>query len=249
MGHRRLVVSDLDGTLLGDAQALGRFAHWYAAARRSVQLVYATGRHPAEVRAAVVEEGLPEPDLVIAALGTEIVDRRSGAWRSWSRRFDHSHGRRVREALQSISWLELQPAVHQSTLKASYHVEGLSPNELVLLEGVLADAGIRVRLIYSGGRFLDVLPAESGKGPAAVFVARALGRRPADALTFGDSGNNLDLLAPGFRPTLVANALAEVGSAVGPSVYRSPYRFADGVLDGIRHWSPDPLDVEVMAGR
>jgi sucrose-6F-phosphate phosphohydrolase len=237
MGLRRLIVSDLDGTLLGHAQALGRFAHWYAAERESVQLVYATGRHPAEVRAAIVEDGLPEPNLVIAALGTEIVDRRSGAWRSWSRRFDHSHGRRVREALRSFSWLELQPAVHQSTLKASYHVEDPSSDDLVLLERVLADAGIRVRLVYSGGRFLDVLPAGSGKGPAATFVARALGQRPADVLTFGDSGNDLDLLAPGFRPTLVANALPEVSAAVGPSVYRSPYPFADGVLDGIMHWS------------
>jgi sucrose-6F-phosphate phosphohydrolase len=238
MGLRRLVVSDLDGTLLGDVEALRRFAVWHAAQRDSVVLAYATGRHPLEVRSAVANDGLPEPDLVIAALGTEIVDRRQRTWSAWSERFERAHGERVRAALRPVSWLELQPAVHQSALKASYNVRGLSAADLGFLERILADARIQARLIHSGGgSFLDVVPTGSGKGPATEFIARALGQRPGDVLTFGDSGNDVDLLAVGFSATIVANALPEVDSAVGSWAYRSPYRYAAGVLDGIRHWS------------
>ena len=55
-------------------------------------------------------------------------------------------------------------------------------------------------------------------------------------LVFGDSGNDLDLLSSGFSGTIVANALPELRQAVPADVYRSPFPFADGVLDGIRHW-------------
>jgi sucrose-6F-phosphate phosphohydrolase len=237
MGIRRLVVTDLDGTLLGDVPALRRFDAWLSRDRESVLLAYATGRHPEEIQAAVREEGLPVPDVVIAAVGTEIADRWQGPWQSWAERFDPAHGDRVRAAFGEVTWLELQPAIHQSSLKASYHVSGLSPADLAFLERRVAGAGVEARLIYSGGRFLDVLPKGSGKAAATRFVARALGLPDARVLTFGDSGNDLDLLSVGFSATVVANALPEVHEALGPAVYRSPYAFADGVLDGIRHWT------------
>jgi sucrose-6F-phosphate phosphohydrolase len=236
MGFRHLLVSDLDGTLLGDAAALRRFAAWWRRNRRTTQLVYATGRHPEEIRTAVREEGLPEADFVVAALGTEIVDRRRGELTSWSRRFDPTHGERVRAALRPFEWLQLQPDVHQSPLKASYVAAALGASDLTLIERRLVAAGVDARLIFSGGHYLDVLPAGTGKGPATAFLSATLGVPPALVLTFGDSGNDLDLLAMGFRATVVANAHPEVHAAVSSAVYRSARPFADGVLDGIRYW-------------
>ena len=91
--------------------------------------------------------------------------------------------------------------------------------------------------MYSGGVDLDILPSAAGKGRAARFLAESWAIATDDVLAFGDSGNDAELLGSGFRGTAVANAFPELLAATDPDVYRSPKPFADGVLDGIRHWS------------
>ncbi|HEY5484961.1 MAG TPA: HAD family hydrolase, partial [Propionibacteriaceae bacterium] len=56
----------------------------------------------------------------------------------------------------------------------------------------------------------------------------------------GDSGNDAELLTAGFRGVIVANAQPELDSLAGPTIFRSAYSHAAGVLDGIRHWTAEP---------
>ena len=84
MEGRSLLVSDLDGTLLGDDEALARFAEWYEANRTNLGLVYATGHFFDSVVALVESTCLPEPDAIIGAVGTEITwYRGSGPVEEW----------------------------------------------------------------------------------------------------------------------------------------------------------------------
>lgn len=237
MAARRLLVSDLDGTLLGDRAALARFARWLDEKRDSMMVAYASGRRLASVRAAVEGEGLPEPDVVISSVGTEIHDTAGRPWPGWLERLDQGHGERARTALRGEPGLTLQAAEHQTSFKASFDAPALGPVGIARIGEVLAAAGIDAAIVYSVDRFLDVLPRAAGKGPATRFLASALGIHDSDVLTFGDSGNDLDMLSAGFRGTIVANALPELLTMAPEGVYRSPRAFADGVLDGIRHWS------------
>lgn len=243
MADRRLLVSDLDGTLLGDAAALDRFARWLAGARDGFIVAYATGRHLPSVQAAVRDEGLPEPDAIIAAVGTEMYDGAGRDWPGWSDRFDGTHHRRVSAALAGVDWLTPQALANQTDRKASFDAIDLAESNRAIVELTLAATRIPATLIYSGDRFLDIIPTVAGKGPATRFLADALGVPHGDVLTFGDSGNDLDLLDGGFRGTMVANALPELVALAAPEVYRSPQSYADGVLDGIRHWSTLPVAV------
>lgn len=237
MGPRRVLVADIDGTLLGDADALERFAEWHAAQRTGHRLVYATGRSGDSLDRAIAETALPEPDVVISAVGSEIHDRRGDAWPGWLEQFDGWDADDVRRVLGRFRWLDLQPAAAQTRLKASYDVGGLTNSDEAEIRRSLRATGIEATIVYSANQYLDILPAAAGKGNAARFLADTWSVIPNDVLVFGDSGNDLQLFQRGFRGTLVANALPELRAAVGDDAYRSPLPFAAGVLDGIRYWS------------
>lgn len=240
MGSRHLLVADIDGTLTGDDAALARFAAWHAASASDHWLAYATGRSRASVARLAAETALPMPDIVISMVGTEIHDREGRPWPGWQERLNGWDPTAVREALSRDGRLDLQPPSTQTPLKSSYFASGLAPAEVSAIGRRLDDAGLAVAVVYSGDRFLDILPANAGKGPAAQVVARTLGVSRERVLTFGDSGNDISLFQEGFRGTLVANALPELRAAVRSDAYRSPLRHADGVLDGIRHWASVP---------
>ncbi len=239
MDARRVLVSDLDGTLLGDDRALARFRTWLDGRRDRYRVVYASGRRIESVLGLVADGMLPASDAVISSVGTEVFDGIGGAWAGWGDGFENWNADLLRETLRPLRWLEPQADADQSTRKASYDVWGLSPSDQATIRQRLAEADLEVELVYSAGRYLDLLPARAGKGRAARFLADGWGIGTEDVLAFGDSGNDAQLLASGFRGTIVANALPELRDAVGRDVYQSPRPFADGVLDGIRHWSPD----------
>ena len=237
MDRGRLLVADLDGTLLGDDAALLRFAGWLRGRRDRFRLVYASGRHRDSIMNVVAASELPEPDAMISAVGTEIHDPAGLPWPGWLERFNGWSGDGVRQALRSFPEVRTQPAWAQTARKASFDVPDLGPTDLDAIRGALAAARLPSTLVYSCDLYLDVLPDVGGKGHAARFLADAWRIPPEDVLVFGDSGNDLQMFQQGFRGTIVANALPELRRAVGPDVYRSPLPYAGGVLDGVRHWS------------
>ena len=237
MGAHRVLVTDIDGTLIGDDAALDRFADWMADHRDGYRLAYATGRLRESLVQLIANTALPEPDAVISGVGTEIHGPDGQPWPGWRERLDGWDASRVRAALRPFRWLEPQSDTAQTALKASYDVPGLRATDLSSIRRALTAARLVATLVYSANRHLDVLPAAAGKGIAARFLADAWAAPPTDVLVFGDSGNDLQLFRQGFRGTLVANALPELSLAVGKGTYRSHLPYAAGVLDGIRYWS------------
>lgn len=240
MDPGRILVTDLDGTLVGDDQAFERFAAWYAQHRRRHRLVYATGRLRSSLDRLMAGTALPVPDAAITAVGTEIHDGDGCRWPGWVERFRDFDADAVRRALRPLGWLTLQPMEAQTRLKASYSVGGMTEVQIGEIQEALADADLNGKVIYSAGLHLDVIPPDAGKGVAAGFLAHLWGVPPDAVMVFGDTGNDADLFRHGFRGTVVGNASAELLDAIDHRVYRSASPYADGVLDGIRHWSNVP---------
>ena len=250
-----LLVSDVDGTLLGpnhrdpdgaDAAALREFARYYQNRRLldELGLVLSSGRFADSVLESVRDTDLPTPDAVIGGVGTEIYlrgdrDRFAEPLADWPATFDRWDAEAVRYALATVPRLIVQPEEFQSDYKASYYLRGGTPEELATIERRLDGAGVAARVVYSSNRDLDVLPVAADKGNAAVFLANRIGVPPERVIVAGDSGNDAAMFRDAFRGVAVANALPELLNFDHPHLYRAQGVAAAGVLEGVRHWTGD----------
>jgi sucrose-6F-phosphate phosphohydrolase len=236
VGRHQLLVTDLDGTLLGDDGALGRFTDWYRADGQDRRLVYATGRTVESVVDLIDTGALPGPDAIVSSVGTEIHHPAGSGWPGWPPVDDRWDPHRVRTAMARIPGIEPQPDEAQSTWKSSFHAVDLSEVALDEIRGRLHRADLAGTIVYSSGRDLDILPAWAGKARAAQFLVDAWRLTVDEVVVSGDSGNDLDLLTSGPHAVVVGNAQPELLGLRGPRVYRAVQAYADGILEGIRYW-------------
>jgi sucrose-6F-phosphate phosphohydrolase len=248
-----MLVSDLDGTLLGDDAALERFAAWWQRRPFPIRLVYTCGRSYASVLGSLRSSLLPQPDALITSVGTNVrlfpsglplLDWSARWWASWNA--PHVH-----RTLADFSELRPQPAEHQSDFKVSYYLSGASPTAISRIRGKLAEARIHAEVIYSNRECLDIVPAGMNKGGAAEFLARRWEIPRERIVACGDSGNDNSVFLQGYRGIVVGNAQPELVKLRLPTMYFATAAHADGVLDGLRHWwseTPAPQLAGAVAG-
>ena len=248
MESRSLLVSDLDGTLLGDEEALDQFSAWYEAHRASLRLAYATGRCFDSVADLVGSTSLPEPDAVIGAVGTEITLYPSGQGvDDWPPHSASWAPDAIRNTLAKLARFKPQPAEFQTDFKLSYYAHDLDARFLVELHRHLADAGHYVETVYSSNRDLDVLPPGVNKGSALVFLASKWRLRRNRVIVAGDTGNDASMFRAGFRGIVVNNAQPELAALHGADIYHAKRAYAAGVLEGVRHWLDGVVDTRLTA--
>jgi sucrose-6F-phosphate phosphohydrolase len=242
MYRQQLVVSDLDGTLLGDDDALRQFARWYSQVASRVALVYATGRDFDSVQSSVAATDLPEPDAIIGCVGTEVRCFRTGrALVDWpadlpTARPPHWDAAVVRGALSAVPRMAPQPDEFQTQFKVSFFLPEATADELQSIDALLRHYHLACEIVYSSGLHLDILPHGINKGTAVKNLAM-LWRIPADSVVVcGDTANDLAMFQQGFRGVVVANALDELKRLSGDRVYLAQQPHAAGVLEGLLHW-------------
>jgi sucrose-phosphate synthase len=230
---RRLLVCDIDGTLTGSRPAARRFRRW--AQTCDLPFAVATGRSMSEARRVLAEWDLPEPDLFITSVGTEIYlpDLRGRAARDAE--FDaliapgwDAEG--ITACLAAIGAVPQDP-VEQRRFKRSYLG---TPAEALRLRAALEAAGLPATVIGSHARLIDVVPARAGKAAAVAHAAARMGLALADCIACGDSGNDASMLSAAGSAIVVGNALPEIaGLPPRPGLIRTRAHHADGVLEGL----------------
>jgi sucrose-6F-phosphate phosphohydrolase len=238
--HTWMLACDIDGTLLRDGEptsGLAELRRHLEEGPPTTRLIYATGRTYASVRALIHQGRLPPPDAVASQVGTELW---LPPWREPLRRYADHIGECwdadvARAALRDLPGVTLQPAGFQTPYKASAFVSPVdAPAVQQAVRTVLGQEGIEARFVYSGQRFLDVLPARSGKRAAIRFLQGLWEGRP-QVVACGDSGNDADMLAdPATLGVIVGNArdVRLEPLRLRPRVYRAAREYAAGVLEG-----------------
>lgn len=233
-----LLATDLDGTLVGDRKGLDRLLGFYESREYDVSLIYITGRHYQSAMSLIKQENLPIPEVLITDVGTEIhlgpALEKDSVWESRMRK--HWQPGAIDELAASFKGLKKQDLPVSN--RCSFYAED---NDTVLaFEQQLVSAGIPHKLIYSGGRDLDILPADSGKGAALQYILDKFNAHEAKMLVAGDSGNDKEMLTLGFPSVIVGNAQPELlQSPESPMIFRASKVCAGGIQEAWNYFHPE----------
>ena len=277
MSIRLLLCTDLDRTLLPNgpqAESSGaRDKFKQLATQPGVTLVYVTGRDRKLVEDAIDEYQLPQPDYVIADVGSTIYEIQQHDWHyrgQWQQEISPDWGGKSHDEMHSLFsrslLLKLQEDTKQNTYKLSYYVPLESDHEALMsdMHSILVSKNIRASLIWSidelaGMGLLDVLPASANKRHAIEFLMKQLGFDLSNTIFAGDSGNDLAVLTSPIRSVLVANASSDVRDeakqmALNLGQIDALYfahgsflgmngNYSAGILEGVAHYMPETTDV------
>ena len=235
----RILVCDVDDTLLGDRSALDALLARLHEGDANVGLAVATGRGLQGTRKVLKDWKVPDPDVLITSVGSEIY---YGSGMSedpgWSAHLGYRwRAEALREAMEDIPGVRLQPKSEQRKYKISYFVDPEkmpSPREI---QRHLRQLDLHAKVIYSHQAYLDLLPVRASKGLAVRYLAMKWGIEPERWLVAGDSGNDEEMLSGNTLGVVVANYSPELERLRGrPRIHFADADHAWGIIEGIDHY-------------
>jgi sucrose-6F-phosphate phosphohydrolase len=227
--NKLLICTDLDRTLIPNGpqveSPLARSYFTQLCQSDKVQLAYVSGRDRNRIEQGMAEYDLPQPDFVIADVGSTLYRvRDSNTWEALSEWIalicqdwnGYTHGM-LEQQFAHWSGLRLQESNKQNRFKLSFYLslEEDCGKLQEMMQARLAELGIKANLIWSVDEttqtgLLDLLPQSAGKYYAINFLRHYLSYLENEVLFSGDSGNDLDVLVSSIPSVLVANATPEV---------------------------------------
>ncbi len=235
----RLVVCDIDNTLIGDRTALKQLLTAIEQAGDRVGFGIATGRHIESARAVLEQWGVPSPDLLITSVGSEIhYGRRLTPDRSWHKHIDYRwEPEHLRQAMESVPGVRLQALENQREHKISYLIDTDRSPPVRKIVRYLRGLDLHANVIYSHGEFLDLLPIRASKGQALRYVGAKWGIPPECMVVAGDSGNDIEMLRGDILGVVVGNYSRELEALRDePRIYFAEGHYAAGILEGLTYY-------------
>ncbi len=236
----KLIVSDIDHTLLGDDKALEEFIEILKEAGRKVGFAVATGRTVDSAFTVLKEYKVPYPDIIISSVGAEIYYNYRGKLiysTGWEAHIKHQWNReRIVDLLKDFKLIEYQEEKNQRKFKISYYTSE-NPENIHNIKETLKKNKLKANVIFSHGQYLDILPYRASKGKAIRYLAYRWNIPHESILVAGDSGNDREMLKGDLLGVVVANYSSELESLKGQSrIYFAEREYAGGIMDGIQHY-------------
>ncbi|MBK9071939.1 MAG: glucosylglycerol-phosphate synthase [Myxococcales bacterium] len=232
-----MLATDLDGTFLGGSPA--ERERLYALLRRhrhEVVIIYITGRGLEGVMPLLAMPELPQPDLIICDVGATVVYGKDlqplqPLQNEIEQQWPGTHA--VRRAFDAFAGLHRQHVPQER--RCSYYANAADINEALYTRAHELDCD----LVFSAGRYLDILPRGINKGTTLDAVVAHLGLPANRVLTAGDTLNDLALLQTTYRGVVVGNAEPSLIAALPPDqqrLYHARHEGAGGILEALRYF-------------
>ncbi|HET97557.1 MAG TPA: HAD-IIB family hydrolase [Desulfurivibrio alkaliphilus] len=234
----RLLITDIDNTLVGDEAAMRELLELLDQHRQKVAWGLATGRSLEATRQLLAEHDIPAPDIIIAAVGTEIYYGPDfGGDNGWQQHLSHQwKPAAIRKALASLPFLDPQEGESQHPFKISYFMSD-DREQLARVHFALQKRKLHYTLEFSHGQFLDILPYRASKSKALRYLSYKWNIPLAGIMICGDSGTDAQMLRGDTCGVVVGNYSKELEPLRGQRrMYFSKKEYAAGILDGIRHY-------------
>lgn len=238
-----LLITDIDNTLLGDDESMGRLLALLREQRHRIGFGVASGRYKDMVVDVLEEHGIDDLDVIISSVGAEIYYGRDlvpdKGWASHLR--SKWRPGRVRDALDKLSFLTRQTDENtQREFKISYDLDKDAPPEEAMPEiyEALARCGVPHTVIFSHGVYIDVLPLRASKGKAVRYLSNKWNIPLESIATAGDSGNDADMLKGRTSGIAVGNYSDELESLRSETgrIYFAKAEYAAGIIEGLEHY-------------
>ncbi|MEZ6137354.1 MAG: HAD-IIB family hydrolase [Pirellulaceae bacterium] len=234
----RIIITDLDNTLTGDAEALADFNELIRQ-HEHVGFGISTGRRLDSAMALIEELGLPAPDLIDTDAGTQLHYGPSlTPDHSWRNQIGYAWDpEQIRKILSGTPGLFLQPDENQSEFKISYQIDPELAPHVDSIKKHLREAGLRAKVIMSLEIYLDVVPVRGGSDMTMRHLLWKWGLSPDRVLVAGDSGNDTGMLLGRTLGVVVGNHGAELERLRGiPRVYFADACHARGIIEGVNYY-------------
>lgn len=236
----RAIFTDIDQNLMSDEDSLREFSELIRANRKRMIFGVATGRRLESALRILSRHGIPQPDVLISSLGTEIhyapgLERDE----SWHRHVDHVwHRVEVHRLLQDLPGVELQPAREQNVFKLSYYIDPEVAPRIEEIRALLHREEQTVNVFLSFGQYLDVVPARASKGFALRWFADQREVPLEHVLAAGGSGADEDMMRGNTLAVVVANRHHEELSGLRNlnQIYFAQRPGAGGILEAVAHY-------------
>lgn len=245
----KLLSFDVDNTLIEFHTLKSNFtAVWDAyKPNAEVLLTYNTGRLIDDILSLIKKGVLPEPHYIIAGVGTLIYDYKNKCIvKEFNDVLDDGWNlEAVEELIKNINHpISEQPTKFQHSYKRSYYFHDASPELIESITQNFASAKMHVNVVYSGEKFLDILPKWANKGNALQWLLNKLDLKPNNTLVAGDSGNDCAMFdMEDVKGIVVANAHEELYKYTKHrQVYHSENNYGHGVIEGLIYYGILPED-------
>lgn len=233
-----LLITDIDNTLVGEREPMAELLELLDRHRNRLGWGVATGRCLDKTMAVLSEHGINPPDILICSVGTEIFyGPEPVADSGWQGHLAHRwRPEAIREAMAGLDFLIPQESDKNRPFKVSYYLKD-DGELLAAVHRRLQQKSLKYHLIYSHGRFLDILPYRASKGKAIRYLSYKWGVPLNRIMAAGDSGNDESMLRGDICGLVVDNYSPELERLKGLSrIHFSARPCAAGIMDGLRHY-------------
>jgi len=230
-----LLATDLDGTFLAGDPENRLKLYRLIVAHPEIDLVFVTGRGLEAVLPLLSDPTIPQPDYIICDVGCTVVHGASQqAIQPLQGEIDELWpGEQVVEsALSSFEGLQRQEVPQER--RVSYFCD----NDLVNEDMLARVSALSCDVLFSAGKYLDILPRGVNKGRTLSRLVEHLGVDPESVLVAGDTLNDLSMYQHEFKGVCVGASEAGLLAATEHQarVLHAGASGCGGILEAFEHF-------------